>query len=225
MPINGEGFATLFTSSNILIWREKWGRALMAADHIICFSSSSKTLLKRAYPSLEERRVLIIPHAAEERIHWQPRINLSTGLHLGVVGSIGVHKGAAIVQKLADEIAERQLPIRITVFGSIDLPCEPSVVAVTGPYRVEELPLMIEKSGANVFIVPSICPETFSYVTQELMTMNVPVVCFDFGAPAERVGAYDRGLVLPITSAHQLLDDVLEFHCDLVQGRLQNAKL
>lgn len=225
LPINGEGFATLFTSRNILLWRKKWGLALMAADHIVCFSKSSKTLLKRAYPLLEDGRVSIIPHETEKRMHWQPRINLLKGLHLGVVGSIGIHKGAAIVQGLADEIARRQLPIRITVFGSIDLPCEPSVVDVTGPYRLEELPLIIEKSGANVFIVPSICPETFSYVTQELMAMNAPVVCFDFGAPAERVGAYDRGLVLPLTPGRQLLDDVLGFHCNLVKSRLENSKL
>lgn len=224
LPINGEGFATLFTSGSILNWRKKWRRALIAADEIICFSNSSKTLIKRAYPMLDDQRVLLIPHPVEQGVHRAPRIALSPGLHVGVVGSIGIHKGAAVIKELASAIATLRLPIRITVFGSIELACQPAVVNVTGPYSVDELPLLIEKSGANIFVVPSICPETFSYVTQELMAMSVPVVCFDLGAPAERVSAYDLGLVLPLTSATQLLDNLIKFHFELLQKtRLQRA--
>jgi hypothetical protein len=44
--------------------------------------------------------------------------------------------------------------------------------------------------------VPSIWPETYSYVTTELMRLNVPVACFNLGAPPERVARYPLGRVI-----------------------------
>jgi glycosyltransferase involved in cell wall biosynthesis len=59
-------------------------------------------------------------------------------------------------------------------------------------------------------LLPSIWPETFSYVTQELMSLGVPLVCFDLGAPAECV----RHIAVATTEA-ALLDAALELHASL----------
>jgi glycosyltransferase involved in cell wall biosynthesis len=71
---------------------------------------------------------------------------------------------------------------------------------------------LIEKSGANVFLFPSIWPETFSYVVQELMSMSLPVASFNFGAPAERLETYQKGLVLDSMDPATVLDDLISFH-------------
>ena len=214
LPKNENEFSTLFTSRSIPEWRGEWSSALIAADAIICFSQSSKTLLMRAYPELGDACLRIQPHAIEpfEEI---PKIDLAAPLHLGVVGSIGIHKGAHVLQGLADEIARRGGKVRITVIGSVDLPCNPLVLQTTGPFQRDELPGLIEGSGINLFLLPSICPETFSYVTQELMSLNVPLACFDLGAPADRVATYSKGRVLARSDAGSLLDDLQRFHQDL----------
>ena len=214
LPNNENEFATLFTSRSIPEWRGKWSSALVAADAIICFSQSSKTLLMRAYPELGDAYLRIEPHAIEP-FEEMPKIDSAAPLHLGVVGSIGIHKGAQVLQGLADEIAMRGGNVRITVIGSVDLPCDPLVLQTTGPFQRDQLPRLVEESAINLFLLPSICPETFSYVTQELMSLNLPLACFDLGAPADRVARYSKGRVLHRSDAGSLLDDLLRFHQDL----------
>ena len=63
------------------------------------------------------------------------------------------------------------------------------------------MPDIVEREGINVAFFSSLCPETFSFVTQELMMMELPIVCFDLGAPAERLRQYDRGAVAKDMSA------------------------
>jgi glycosyltransferase involved in cell wall biosynthesis len=55
-------------------------------------------------------------------------------------------------------------------------------------------------------MLPSIWPETFSFVAEELMSMQVPLCCFDLGAPAERVREYGLGRVIRETDAEAALD-------------------
>ena len=58
---------------------------------------------------------------------------------------------------------------------------------MTGTYRRDDLVDLIEANGINLFFFPSICPETFSYVTEEMIRLDVPIVAFDLGAPGERL--------------------------------------
>jgi len=58
------------------------------------------------------------------------------------------------------------------------------------------LPKLMEDNQIDLVLIPSICPETFSYTTEEAMNMRLPVAVFDYGAPAERVREYERGIVL-----------------------------
>jgi hypothetical protein len=214
LPRNENEFSTLFTARSITDWRSKWSSALIVADSIVCFSQSSKTLLMRAYPELGDAYLKIEPHEIEP-FEWTPQVDMSAPLHLGVVGAIGIHKGARVLQALAEEIAKTGCNVRITVIGSVELPCDVTVLQSTGPFERGELPALIEKSGINLFLLPSICPETFSYVTQELMSLRMPLACFDLGAPAERVARYSRGRVLTCPDAGSLLEDLQRFHQDL----------
>ncbi|MBK6004585.1 glycosyltransferase [Ramlibacter ginsenosidimutans] len=221
LPRNDNEFARLFPPASMPVWREAWGRALAAADTITCFSASSESLLRRAYPALVPGRIRVHPHAVEG-FDALPVVDLSAPLHIGVVGAIGWHKGAGVLKELAEEIVRRSLPVKITVIGSVYARCDASVVRSTGPFSRDDLPRLISGSGANVFLLPSICPETFSYVTQELIMLGVPLACFDFGAPADRVGTYCFGRVLPRGTAADLLDRLLRFHQDIAD---QHAEL
>jgi len=215
LPNNGEGFATLFEPADIILWRRKWRACLDVADRILCFSNSSRELLKKAYPSLKDDRIEVCPHTVEHLPSRRPRIDLDKPLHLGVVGSIGIHKGARVIHALAEEIVRRGLDVKISIIGSVELPCDSRIVSETGPYAHEQIVNLIEKTGANLFFFPSICPETFSYVTQELIELDLPVVCFDLGAPAERLRGYSRGRVIPLGEAGDVLDALLAYHRSL----------
>ena len=103
-----------------------------------------------------------------------------------VVGIFGLNleiKGRAMVDKLEDYLKA--------------LRREDARGVRVAHYKRNEMPDIVERNGINIAFFSSVWPETFSYVTQELMEMEVPIVCYNLGAPAERVASYERGLVIP----------------------------
>jgi hypothetical protein len=61
----------------------------------------------------------------------------------------------------------------------------------------------------------SICPETFSYVTHELIKLNVPVFSFDLGAQGDAVRGYALGCLHPVCDGTTLLPILLDFKATL----------
>jgi glycosyltransferase involved in cell wall biosynthesis len=179
-------------------WRHSWGRLLRAADRIVHFSEASREVLRKAYPDLGASMV-VRPH----RLSWAPRRKLKVfpirpnePVRIGVAGSIGDAKGAAMVVRAARLIARRKLNAEIVVLGRLGRAAKSDRLRVLGPYTTQNLGKLIERERIHVFWVPSVWPETYSYVTTELMRLNVPVACFNLGAPPERVGKYPLGRVI-----------------------------
>ncbi len=216
----GQNGYSWFEFEDIDLWRTVWGDFLAQATRILCFSRSSVALLRRAYPSLDVSKMAVQPHTLE---YFSPRpvhLNLSAALNIGIVGGIDEIKGAGIIREIARLVEARGLPVKITVIGSMNMyrSSASSVVRILGRYEREHLPDIVESSGANLFFIPSIWPETFSYVTEELIQLGVPLVVFDLGAQAERVRAYSKGAVIPKVSAEVALNHLIDFHGRLLGG-------
>ena len=65
----------------------------------------------------------------------------------------------------------------------------------------------------DAFLIPSIWPETFSYTTSEIMSMDMPIAVFNLGAPVERVQEYSKGLILgdPDMDVAELVQTLYKF--------------
>lgn len=87
-----------------------------------------------------------------------------------------------------------------------------SNVKVLGRYNGSELQNILQKSEVQVVLFPSVCPETFSYVIQELMQIEVPVACFDVGAPADRIREYGRGAIIHENTPECVFDVLNKLH-------------
>jgi glycosyltransferase involved in cell wall biosynthesis len=212
LPRNQQGFTSLFLDRDMPKWRSIWGSLLSVADEIVTFSENSGKLLLKAYPQIQGSTISVVPHKVIHLVGKLPQITNTSRLCIGIVGQIGFHKGSVFVQALAREIRRRRVDLKIVVIGSIEASCEPSIVSQTGPYHHGDMPGLIKDSQANVFLFPSIWPETFSYVVQELMDMNLPVASFNLGAPAERLSSYPKGLVLDSMDPGIVLDELILFH-------------
>jgi hypothetical protein len=220
LPVNDYGFVSFFESRDIRSWRCKWGACLDMADRVLCFSNASRDLLVKAYPNLDIARINTVPHATSYFPQRKPRLNPSAELHIGVLGEIGFHKGGLVVQALSEEIVRQKAGTRISVIGTLEADCDTSVVSETGPYDCSRLVSMVEESGANVFLFPSIWPETFSYVIGELMQLDVPIVCFDMGAPAERLRHYPKGKLISLSNPRDILSQLNDFHAELTREKV-----
>lgn len=204
-------FAT-FYKGDITRWRNTWASLLGSADEIVAFSESSARLFNRVYGAASGcKPITIRPHQLSLYLGEPIEIKQPSSMVIGIIGQIGVQKGCKIVSALADEIRHVKGDERIKVIGNLECSADPEIVQQTGRYRREDLRTLLIASEANLILLPSIWPETFSFVCEELMHLQLPIACFDLGAPAERIRQYPKGLLLQSQSAAMILADLRHF--------------
>lgn len=107
---------------------------------------------------------------------------------------------------------EFELNKKVQIFCIGDYVNAPQNMTVTGAYKREELPDILEKNKIDLVLIPSIWAETFSYTTSEAISMNVPVACFNLGGQADQVSVYPKGLILELSDSSDIvLDKILDF--------------
>ncbi len=208
-------YVALSPPTEIGPWRALWGRCLRAADEIRCFSDSTRKLMLRAYPELDAARISVIPHRVDYLPARLPRLDHDAPLVIGIIGQISEQKGALVVRDMLAQVDRDHPDIRMVVIGTLDIALRSERLKVTGNYRHDELVDLIEKNGVNLFFFPSICPETFSYVTEEMILLDLPVVAFDLGAPGERLRGYGNARLCREVSAASALATLVDFHRQL----------
>ncbi len=105
-------------------------------------------------------------------------------------------------------------------FGKHSLDVDTGCYEAHGPYLREHVSTLINTTGVNVALLPSIWPETFSFVLDELMLLGLPVVSFHLGAPAERTRRYAKGLVLTSFEPSSVADALQDFFARLKRDQL-----
>ncbi|SMP50679.1 Glycosyltransferase, GT2 family [Desulfonatronum zhilinae] len=195
-------------------WREHFFKVLAKAAKIVCFSNSSKQILMKCHPGLSPEKIRVAPHAVD----WVRPVAITPTtptVNVAVPGHVNISKGYHVVSALASYIALKGVDMRMHFFGKILEPQE-SISSLPssrmhGPYEKSDLPRLMEANAIDIVLIPSICPETFSYTTEEALRMGLPVAVFDVGAPAERVKTYQRGLVLESTAPADIVAGILGF--------------
>lgn len=173
---------------DLAAWRKAWGAALAAAHQVTVFSQDSQALMRAAYPDLGDRLVLR-PH---QLAHTPPRLTVHPAARpvIGVLGNIGGHKGAGVLAALSQYLARKgaRADAALVLLGNLDPTYDLRRPArVHGPYEVQDIPDLVARYGITCWLIPSICPETFSFTTHEALATGLPVICFDLGAQAEAV--------------------------------------
>lgn len=198
------------TNLSIQKWRTAMVGLLNQCVIIYSFSDSSSLLLTKVYPNLTYKiQKYTLKLKKIDQVIDVPNFKNNKTINIGILGIIQVTKGLKIIQQLSNIMAELCLPYKITTVG---FSTEPIFNAnVLGPYNKEYLPKICQDANIDLFIVPSIWPETYCYTAHEIMSMGYPVICFDLGAPAERIKKYEHGLVVPKCSALDLLNSLMQF--------------
>ena len=204
-------------SEEISKWRTVWEEVLKSADGIICFSNSSKEIVKRAYPNIEEEKFHILPHKLDVYLR-KPRLNKpDKELNVAVIGNINYPKGAKVINDLLKIIEKKKLKVNLVIVGKLVkafLEKDFSNLKILGPYDRKDLPDIIERENIHIVLFPSICPETFSYVVEECIEMELPIIAFDIGAPAERLRKYEKARLVKLGDNEGIINNILKFSQD-----------
>ena len=185
-------------------WRSAWSNLLIHCDQITFFSENTLNLAKSVY-SFREEQIAIRPHTVKS-FNKKLTIPSDGPMRIAVVGDIHPHKGANIVSELGKLLKENVPESSIIVFGNLHTDVIPDTIKILGPYKREELPKLLEKYEVTVGFIPSICPETFSFVTHELASLGLPLVSFALGAPGDFIKKLKYGRVAKEINASSALD-------------------
>lgn len=194
-------------------WRAIGRKLLSYASEII---APSHDTANRHKAILGDLNIKVIPHGAPSvqqcklpaKPHAEPYV-------IAVIGRIHRYKGADVLLACAYDAKARNLPLTFKVIGdcSHEKELRATGVTVTGIFQETALPLLLEHSGASLVFLPSVWPETYSYVLSQIWQNGYYPVAFDIGAPAERIRAANNGLVLPFTmvdSPSAITDSLLD---------------
>lgn len=199
---------------NINKYRKAFQNLFNISSEVLFFSNSSKDIINKAY-YIDNEKEKIIPH----KVDWIKRIPKESikksKLHIGILGNIGYQKGYNILKDLL-KLPYKKSNMHFYLIGDVinsDIIAYPNIT-IYGKYKHEDLVEIVEKYDIDIFIIPSICPETFSYTTEEIILMQKPIICFNLGAQAERVSKYDKGYIAKDISAEAMYKKLLEFKED-----------
>lgn len=216
--MQGNEFSYSTECASLEKWRDMWRKVLERCDEIIAFSKDSIRLLKKTYPEITS--VQLIPHTVEplEKVE-RSRKNTNT-INIGILGAISEQKGLRIVQKMLKYIEQNCPDMRIIIIGESSEEISSSAFSITGRYVREDIPKLTRENDIDIFFIPSVWPETFSYTTSEIMSMDMPIAVFNLGAPVERVKDYTKGLILegPEMDTPELVDALYEFAKEQVKS-------
>ncbi len=206
-------FANIYDGNiTISYWRKLYAALLVGAQKVVAPSENAARIINKYYPHID---IEIVPHCVDYIIEktFQNSFTTEKILNIAFVGAISVIKGEDIIYALADKIRTEFLPIRIKIIGITNrhgnsYKSKDGILEITGKYKKEELPALLGKHHIAIVGILSVWPETFSYTTSEVRLAGYPVMCFDIGAPAERVN--NKNLVIKEISVDAVLDKLKE---------------
>ena len=129
-----------------------------------------------------------------------------------VLGAIGPHKGARVLEAAGERLAARDTAI--VVIGYLDAQAGPgwrnAGLFVHGAYDDDAVAGLVAAYGAQLAVFPNQVPESFSYALSDLWEAGIPALVPPEGALGERVGRHGGGWLLPAAFDAEALVAALE---------------
>ena len=132
---------------------------------------------------------------------------------IAIIGAIGEQKGRAMLLACARHAALHNLALEFVLIGFADEEdalLRTGKIFITGRYDEAELPELLAREAPAAILLPSVTPETWSYSLSHAMATGLPIVAFDIGAIAERLGrAAQPCRLLPLETSAAQINEVL----------------
>jgi|TARA_R110000850_G_scaffold96815_1_gene202194 GT2 family glycosyltransferase len=188
-------------------WQNEWARLLETSDEISVFSNNSRDIVCKAYPE-HRSKIKVKPHKMLQPVPLIKRPEGQIRRVIGVLGDIGVQKGAMIISRSATSI--EKLGIGLVIVGNFDpaIPLPPSA-RIHGSYSVSDLGKIAGQYDLTDWLVPSVWPETFSFTTHEALATGLNTHAFAIGAQGEAVAKAENGYAVPYFTENDLAKTLL----------------
>lgn len=187
-------------------WREQNRRLLESARQVFAPSEDTANRIRRQFPGVvpvmrEHPHLPTRSGVKEEGLYTPPEPTPDFDRRIAVIGAIGVPKGSEVLHHAAVSLRIIDPGLEIVVVGYTDRDealLSIGNVRVLGRYREESLIDILENLNVTAMWSPSVTPETFSYTLSAALSLNLPVVAFDFGAVPERAKNWVASYFMPL---------------------------
>ncbi len=179
-------------------WHREWNKLYHRADLVTVFSKDSAIRIAETYPcSLQ--KIQLSPHQGARLPGRARHLPHTAPASIGVLGNLSVAKGAGVL----GDLAMSDPGLNFVALGRIDPAISvPNSVHVIGGYAIDQIDHLVQKHGISAWLVPSVCPETYSFTTHESLATGLPVVGFDLGAQGETLKFRENGQVVSLVDGY-----------------------
>jgi FkbM family methyltransferase len=186
------------TTGSIQDWRGQFQIFLTGARFVFVPSADVASRMKRYFP---DATFTVRPHMTKMPSDGIDQQRPLRDRRVAIIGAIGPHKGAKLIQQCAEHALAHQIPVRFIIIGytsqDSELRALPNVT-ITGPYVEHKLPELLAEYMPDIAWFSSVLPETFSYTLSSAIEADLFPVTFDIGAPAERLRKIGWGGIMPL---------------------------
>jgi len=169
---------------------------LSRIDQIVVPSKFVKRAFQTNYPKI--RNIIMSPLGLDLRFAKDYQKKQSKKIRLGYFGPILPQKGVHILVEAFERVRAKNLELRIHGGGEASYLKEVKEnaskgnILFFGPYAHGELAKVL--SEIDIFVLPSICHESFSFTIREALAVGIPVIVSNIGAQSDAITEGLNGL-------------------------------
>lgn len=204
----------LFLNKKHNIWLTENEKFLLGCRKLFAPSKNTAAYLKKYLPKLS---IEPIPHF--EKNNFVPLEEIKkyseplSRIKVGVIGNVSHHKGGDVIKACVELSEKEKMPIDWFLFGYIhDVKINENLIQITGEYKgFKDLEKLINKYPVDIVFLPSVWPETYSYILSESWFLGKPVLSADLGAISDRISATNGGwLVKNCLNPKEICNKIIE---------------
>lgn len=179
-------------------WVEKNKKFLKSCRKLYVPSENTKSYLSKY---LKLKNIKVIPHFEKNDFikTEDDKCKIGGKIKVGIIGNASNHKGGKILKECVLYSQREGLPIEWYLFGYLsDIEIDNKLIHITGQYNgFNQLKSHLRRYPVDIVFLPSIWPETYSYILSESWFLKKPVLSADLGAISERVKNIGGGWLIP----------------------------
>lgn len=202
-------------------WRAQVARMVESVDAFVTTSQTAKAVFERSYPSLADRRFDVIEHGRDLEQADCASEPVSGSIRILVPGNIGMHKGAELIERIAELDSDGHLELH---FLGATIGRLAEVGVHHGRYERGEFNDRVREVAPALIGIFSIWPETYCHTLTEAWGAGVPVIASNIGTLKERVEAHGGGWLIDHEDPAHALEQILAIANDLSGYRRERAR-
>jgi hypothetical protein len=190
-------------------WRELFIKFFeLKQIKIICWTENSKNLLIKSYGSLVSNKTVIV----NPKTYMNVTDNICRLVRIASVGSLNYAKGSSLIIDLANKFKyiSTKFKFEFYHFGGSEF-IDYSNISYHGRYQRHELQKLLIEKEIDLLIIPSLWPETYAQVVDEIANLGIPIICLKLGGIFDRFKGNDNFI---------FVDDFDDLSIDFLQNRI-----